>query len=252
MAFAKIFCETAKMLHLVFLLAFIALPACGSDKGDFARFERSLNNTPHGFQIIADPTGTPPCARIERFEVRAGDCATNGLWSDCRTNRERSELSEFDSRSFDGDEAWYGFSVYLPDDWPDVWPTKTVIAQWHQQRQHVVWMLLHQRGSLVLDNQSGGTSSERIELMPADQLRGRWWRIEMHAKWSTGKDGQIRLYVNGEQMAERRGPNMTATKVYFKYGVYRSFISRYGHPVPTQTAYFADVRKAKNREGLAK
>ena len=228
----------------------LALPAFSGEKGDFARFERSLNNTPHGYQVVDDPTGAAPIGQVERFEVRAGECGVNGGWSDCRADRERSELAEFDSRNEEGDEAWYGFNFYLPSDWPDVWPTKTVIAQWHQEWRHVIWMLLHQRGALVLDNQSGGSSSERIELIPAEELRGRWHRIELHAKWSTRKDGVVRLYVDGELKVERLGPNMTGGRVYFKYGVYRSFISRHGHPVPTQTAYFSNVSKAKTQEGL--
>ena len=238
------------MLRWIFAAALLSTSALAGDKGDFARFERSLNSTPHGYQVVDDPTGASPSPRVERFEVRAGECEENGAWSDCRADRERSELAEFDSRSFEGDEAWYGFSFYLPEDWPDVWPTKTVIAQWHQEWRHVVWMLLHRRGALVLDNQSGGATSEYVELIPAGELLGRWRRIEFHAKWSTGKDGLIRLYLDGGLKVERTGPNMTAEKVYFKYGVYRSFISRHGHPVPTQSVYFSNVSKAKTRAGL--
>ena len=238
------------MLRLTLAAALLAAPAFAGEKGDFARFERSLSSTPHGYQRVEDPTGAAPTPKVERFEVRAGECEANGAWSDCRSDRERSELAEFDNRSLEGAEAWYGFSFYLPPDWPNVWPTKTVIAQWHQEWRHVVWMILNQHGSLVLDNQSGGSSRERIELIPADELRGRWHRIEFHAKWSTRKDGLIRLYLNGDLKVERTGPNMTDDKVYFKYGVYRSFISRHGHPVPTQIAYFANVSKAESREGL--
>lgn len=235
------------MFRSIFAAVLLAAPAFAGEKGDFTRFERSLNDTPHGYQMVEDPAGD---GRVERFEVRAGDCGVNGAWSDCREDRERSELSEFGSRSPDGSEAWYGFSFYLPDDWPDVWPTKTVIAQWHQTLSHPVWMLLQRRGALGLDNQAKGRTREFIELISAEGLRGRWWRVELHAKWSTDPDGLIRLYIDGEQKVERRGPNMTAADVYFRYGVYRSFISRHGHPVPTQAAYFKDVSKAKTREGL--
>ena len=30
------------------------------DKGSFGRFERSLNTTDYGYQVIADPTGNAP------------------------------------------------------------------------------------------------------------------------------------------------------------------------------------------------
>ena len=43
--------------------------------------------------------------------------------------------------------------------------------------------------------------------------------------------------------------------VYSMYGVYRSFMTRYKNiydvdKVPTQTAYFANVKRAKTKEGL--
>ncbi len=49
---------------------------------------------------------------------------------------------------------------------------------------------------------------------------------------------------------------MTARTVYFKYGLYRAFVSRYlkaegAKRAPAQTAYFANVRRAATREGLA-
>jgi len=48
---------------------------------------------------------------------------------------------------------------------------------------------------------------------------------------------------------------MTAREVYLKYGVYRSFVSRYRNAigvrdVPTQIAFFSGVTAARAREGL--
>jgi hypothetical protein len=44
--------------------------------------------------------------------------------------------------------------------------------------------------------------------------------------------------------------------VYFKYGLYRSFLTRYraakpADAVPAQTIYFTNVRRSETREGLA-
>jgi hypothetical protein len=48
---------------------------------------------------------------------------------------------------------------------------------------------------------------------------------------------------------------MTAKKVYFKYGVYRSFMSRYKKQfktteVSSQTVYYSNVKKAYKRKDL--
>lgn len=225
------------------------------DRGDFGPFVRSLNAKPHGYNLIEDASGVAPAEYLERFEVRSGDCHFNRGYNDCKRNRERSELSEKGKRSLRGTSAWYGWDFYLEKDWPDIWPTKTVLGQFHQWRSHPVWMFLNHKGRLVLDDQSGGRTKQYIELIPTDELKGNWHRIEVHAKWERDDRGFFKVWVNGAKKFEMNGPTITADVVYFKYGVYRSFLSRYkfasGSPIlPTQTAFFANVRKSQSRLGL--
>ncbi|NBT42441.1 MAG: hypothetical protein EBT20_18595, partial [Alphaproteobacteria bacterium] len=61
-------------------------------RGNFGDFKRSLNNKKYGYEVINDFTGAAPTTKIEKFEVRPGDCSTDGKWSDCKNDRERSEL----------------------------------------------------------------------------------------------------------------------------------------------------------------
>lgn len=210
--------------------------------------------TPYGYGLVPDPTGNAPSPMVERFEVRHGDCHQNRDWNDCEKDRERSELKVEGLRSPEGTESWYGWSFYLPHDWPDIWPTKTVLGQFHQVNSHPVWMFL-QKGGLVLDDQTKGRTSRLIELIPASALRGCWHRVEIQAKWRRDGEGLFRVWVNGDKKVDWTGPTMTAETVYFRFGVYRSFVSRYlksteASTVPGQTAYFANVRKAKTRDGL--
>lgn len=44
------------MRYLMFAFALLSAPAFAGEKGDFARFERSLNNTPRGYQVVRYPT----------------------------------------------------------------------------------------------------------------------------------------------------------------------------------------------------
>ena len=47
---------------------------------------------------------------------------------------------------------------------------------------------------------------------------------------------------------------MTANKVYFKYGIYRTYVSRwysyYRKEAPGQIVYYANVKRSKTEEGL--
>ncbi|MBO6783296.1 MAG: polysaccharide lyase [Alphaproteobacteria bacterium] len=222
--------------------------------GELGTFHRSLSDTSHGYAVVQDPTGTGPAARVERFEVRPGDCGRSREWDDCANDRERSELAQDRShRVGPGTEAWYGWSLYLPADLPNVHPTKAVFGQFIQTRSHPLFMFRQTVAGLVLDNQVDKTRSDL--LIPETELRGRWHRFEVHARWSRGPDGFFTVYVNGDARADYRGVTMTAHEVYLKYGVYRTFVSRYRDArgvdaVPAQVAYFADMRGASTRAGL--
>lgn len=223
-------------------------------RGDFGRFVRSLNDQSHGYAVVTDPTGTAPATRVERFEVRPGDCAANQGWNDCERDRERSELREESSQTKTGTEFWYGWWLYLPPDWPDVWPAKTVVAQFHQHESHPLWMFLHRNGELVLDDQSTGRTTRVVPLVDDANLRGRWHRFEVHAKWANDSSGRLSVWVNGQLRFDHAGPTMTARSVYLRYGVYRSFLSRATSGsravLPPQTALFAAVRRSLDRDGL--
>jgi hypothetical protein len=232
-----------------------ACVAIGPDRGNFGTFARSLSTTSWGYSVIEDPTGTAPAAIVERFEVRPGDCAGNDDWDDCANDRERSELSQRGDRNPLGSEYWYGWSFYLAEDYPNVHPTKTALGQFHQHDSHPVWMFQNSSGGLSLDDQVTGRTRQYHKLIDQAELLGRWHRIEVHARWSRGDDGLFDVYVNGEEKVRYRGPTMSASITYFKYGVYRSFMSRYRNAkgvgeVPGQTALYANVRRANTREGL--
>jgi hypothetical protein len=239
---------------LGFLFVFSHAAGAG-DRGNFGPFQRSLSKTKHGYQKQHDPTGQAPVKRVEKFEVRPGDCWKNAGWNDCEKDRERSELSEKRKTTKVGDEYWYGWSIYAPKDWQNVWPTKTALGQFHQKGAHVIWMFQNDKGGLLLDQQTTGRTVRKYPLLTTLELRGRWNRIEVHVKWSTRKDGFLDVYVNGTKKVAYRGKTMTAQNVYFKYGVYRSFLSRYKKAngtkeVPGQTAYYANVKRADSRDGL--
>ena len=237
-------------------IAILGLGGCQHvDRGSFVAFKRSLNSKPHGYAVIEDPTGTAPTRLVERFEVRHGDCEADNGWSDCDRDRERSELSEQKKRTTRGKSYWYGWSLYLPEDYINVYPTKVALGQFHQVEAPPVWMFQNSSGGYHLDRQVHGSTREYFELIDEENLRGKWHHIEVNARWSEGADGFFKVWVNGEQKADYSGQTMTAMKVYFKYGVYRSFMSRYRRAngideVPGQVAYFANVRRASSREGL--
>ena len=225
-------------------------------RGMFGEIKRSLNNKPHGYAVIEDPTGSAPTKRVEVFEVRPGDCAKSKGWDDCKKDRERSELSESGKkRARSGSEYWYGWNIYFPKDYINIYPTKTALGQFHQDGSHPVWMFQNGKGGYHLDDQVYGGTRKYFELISEKNLRGQWYQIEVHAKWEKDRTGIFQVWVNGELKVDYTGQTMTAKKVYFKYGIYRSFMSRYKNKtntteVPAQTVYYSNVKKGLTRESL--
>jgi len=218
------------------------------DRGSFGEFQRSLNRKIYGYEVIPDPTGSAPTPLVEKFEVRSGDCSSQPDWSDCRKDRERSELTH-KGRDPIGRTYWYGWSIYIPADFPSIWPVKVALGQWHQEGSHPVWMIQHQQFGIYLDDQVLGATRKYYKLADFREMRGKWTRFEFHVKWSKEDDGFFRAYANGEQVADYSGRTSWENTQFFKYGIYRTYVSRVPG-TPTQIVYYANVRRASTREGL--
>ena len=223
------------------------------ERGSFDQYFRSLNDTDHGYLIIKDVTGSAPTKLIEVFEVRPGDCNEDENWSDCDNDRERSELSE-GGKTMHGDEYWYGWSIYFPKEYSNIYPTKTALGQFHQKGSHPVWMFQNGEGGYHLDEQTLGFTNEYHQLLDEDDLYGKWHKVEVHVRWSRNNNGFFKVWLNDEQQVDYSGVTTPDESVYFKYGIYRSFLERYKDSetdiVPEQKVYYSNVKRGKTRSGL--
>lgn len=238
-----------KPLLLAALLGAFALPAIA----DRLPGARSLSDTAWGYGIVTDPVRAG--VEAQRFEVRAGDCAANSGWNDCERDRERSEFRP-DLEWFPGDQMWIGFSIFLPDDFPVSEQVKTTIAQIHQrggpirvvgvQRSRPPVMALELIGdALRLVVHVPGAPNIHQTLSDVDDLRGRWVDVLLHH--SSGEEPIVEVWLDDQPGVQVRGWDMPPPDFfYFKYGVYRSFVSRHGAPMPTQIAYFDEVRMSSS------
>lgn len=242
-----------KIFTSFLLVSVVILGGCQSvSRGSFGEFTRSLNTKTYGYEVIEDFTGTAPTAFIEKFEVRPGDCSGDGGWSDCDNDRERSELSG-PKDNYRGTEYWYGWSLYIPQDYPNIYPTKTALGQFHQKDGPPAFMFQNYGGGYWIDRNFGYTTNQ-FQLISEEDLKGKWHRIEVHAKWHNA-DGFFIIYVDGVEKWKFEGQTISEQAVLFKYGVYRTFMTRYKSrygvdEVPSQTAYFSNVKRANTREGL--
>ena len=263
-----------KTLLTITATAALLLTGCGGSSSNGGAgagfgFTPSLVAASYGVKKVEDPTGSAPTPEVWRFEVRDGDCTSDSSgWNDCDNDRERAELSQKNGRMYNHKEEWYGWHLYLPNDFPTIKPATTYLGQFHQVNGKPIIMFMHNNRGLFLSNltmlrtalKEGQTfmAADPFNklLIPDDQLRGRWHYIEVHAKWDKKKMGFYRIYVNGEMKDSWRGVTMDGRRVYFKFGIYRYATDRYRYkynePIPTQIAYYTPPTRAKSREKLQK
>ena len=143
-----------------------------------SKFKKSLTGNYYkiyGMQVVDKKDGHPVRAgeKSIRFEVRAGDCGKDkdGGWNDCKKDRERHELSG--KYRVSKGERWYAWSIYLPEDFINVYPVSTMLGQFHQEKKHVIWMFKNGSGGYWIENYVKGFTSEKRNLLSKQEMLGK-------------------------------------------------------------------------------
>lgn len=221
----------------------LAWPPAAAGEENFTgwRFVRSL---PLGARKAALSRVFPPHpvrsgASSLLVQVRPGDCARGKRGqNDCTRDRERVELKQVGDYQHPGERWAYGLSLFLPGDFTNLWPVKVYFAQFHQEGARPAVMLANDRGGLWLIVRAR-RPFRRYRLLAREQLRGRWLDLSLKIAWSRGDDGRIDVWLNGRKIVADRGANASAEDIYFKFGLYRAFVSRNPRAGNvSQTAYF--------------
>jgi len=272
----------------VFLIVFLSWAEFSFADDGFNGFFRSANDKPYGWSKVEKPDPVRLGQYGQRFELRSGDCGSSGGWNDCSTDRERSEMSSH--RKFHmGDEVWIAWSVFFPKNYWSSDDFNTCVGQIHQSggfngiaggfESHPPLIQMETKEgylSVMYHELSGEASNIEdrglvTELVPLETLKGRWTDVMLHVKFSN-QDGFLEVYLNGKKKYDiRKDANLLVKHhdklkqlkketnfiifepkdFFFKYGIYRSFISRYtnktGAGVPTQVLYYDEVRVGNSR-----
>jgi hypothetical protein len=272
-----------KLLILLLLVPTLAMSGTfKNDEGKFglktkkSGFKFHLNfmdHNDHNFQYIKDKTKARAGKYFQRFEVRDGDCFGDDSWSDCDTNRERVEFSTRPRQPIKKNQC-YGYSLMLSKDFIDTHPTNTSLGQVHQHggptgtagglasfppliqidaREGYLYFNWHElSGSAtnVIDQ------SRYYKLKSLEDMKEVWTDISFCLDF---KNKRMDAWVDGIKKVEiLKSPIFFKPKaIYFKHGIYRSFISRYkAHAyytqesfdgkMPTQVVFYDEVRRGNS------
>ena len=237
------------------------------DVGFGDSYEKSLTEDYKAYgACIVSETGQHPIrhgSQAIRFEVRDGDCGYNeGGWSDCAGDRARHELA---GRELQQGEYWYSWSLFLPEDFPNVSPTITAMGQFQTTEQddcpdngcneEIFWMFDHENDGLYFKYPKPYDGIYGVRVIEEKHLRGRWNDFVVNAKWAS-KNGFVNVFVNGTPLVLFQGEtSLPNAPMVFKFGIYQSFLSKFlqesqVEQMPIQTAYFDEVRTSRTCDDL--
>lgn len=182
-----------------------------------------------------------------------------------------------------GKNYWYGFSIFLPNDYiPDnVWE---IVAQWHGRPDGYpdfapgteYWrnpiMALRTTGGKwdVFNTWDSKTNTGWIDKDETDhRVYGgsstwdlgaykteRWVDWVFHVKWSYQSNGILEVWKNGELVISRKGPNCFNDRrgPYFKMGIYKGWQYWWKNDwsfdvAKERTLYHDELRIAKGKDG---
>lgn len=234
-------------LFLVASISFgwgLAAPAIADTLGKpiqkLTRMENEVGaNRRYGFSRVRGHTRLGK--RRQRFEIRHGDCGGNKYWDDCTNDRQRVERKEDpkDRIQHVGSQVWYGWSLFLDPNYPDLWKTNAAFGQVKMRNwRSPIWMIKLREGRFALNLHA----QDNCYFGRLADFRGRWMDFTLYADYSPSPSGpSVVLYLNGQKVCTYRKPLVTPAMakvpegdLYVKYGIYNSYVSRWLNRNKTQ------------------
>lgn len=224
------------------------------------QIDRDMHPNPWAFSIVTSPVRLGNHAG--RFEVREGDYwRGTSFTGDVDNKRNRSEFSEDHYRLPQGQDQYYGYSIYLPEDFPDK-DNWEIFTQWHgrpDQYLNEIWRspILAMRygnngiyftirySAEKVQYENDGT---RLEIVRIENFqKGVWHDFVVHLRWSYRNDGQVEIWHNGARIKNYQGPvgYNDEDGVYWKFGIYRA-----EHP-STDVIFLDEYRRGDSFEAVS-
>lgn len=235
------------VIFLVFvftLLSFLNKPT----STEYIDVRRSLSDTPWGYVLTNENVRAGLLA--EKFELRSGDCSEDETWSDCKFDRERTEVTVVKKFEYPL-KTWARWSFFIPSDFPTGIKVNHNIAQIHQRggakgsmhnfpsKPPVLQIYLVQDKLMsclhLLSGPPDNIQDKCVykELAKIQEIENKW--VDLYVYIDT--DGVLEIYLNDDLKFSYKDTFVTypPENYFFKYGIYRAFLRKYNE-FPMQTA----------------
>ena len=221
------------------------------ETGNFKQFD-DREAAEHELQVVESPVRAGKYAA--RIEVTHDEYNVGG-------GRFRAEVTQNGAGGANQEqERWFGFSIYLPNDWTTIeFPGEDILFQIHERpdkgedwrspplalrvaKEKMEWTIRWDSKPLSHRNKAEGTAT----VYSGPLVKGQWIDWVLHVRWSYRKDGLVEVWRDGNKVAAHEGPNCynDQREMYLKIGNYHT-----GYPgklwpegLQQRVSYFDEVR----------
>jgi len=239
-----------------------------SSESGFTHHTNHMGHNDYNFKYIKDKNKARAGKYFQRFEVRDGDCFGDDNWNDCENDRERVEFSA-EPEQLPKKNQCYGYSLMLSKDFIDTYPTTASLGQVHQQggptgtaeglASFPPLVQIDAHGGYLYFNwhELSGSATNVIDrsqhhiLKRLKDMKEVWTDISFCLDF---ENKRMDAWVDGIKTVEiLKSPIFFKPKsIYFKHGIYRSFISKYKNfkksKMPTQIVFYDEIRRGTSIE----
>jgi hypothetical protein len=194
------------------------------------------------FEYVSDPVRLGEQAL--RFEIRDGDGVAEGDDAD----KERCELLCLKRGLSDpGSDSVYGFSVYIPEEFPtpnDFNYITQFLRDHNTPSAHpnpTYGLFVSDTGKLQVWYRETVSPAPAGRWQEYELIRGRWVDYELRIAWRTDDTGRCEIYQEGALLHVWTGQNLYPgnADTHWKIGMYRGHNTRTTASAMYDRAYFA-------------
>jgi hypothetical protein len=184
----------------------------------------------HSFRTVSTPSLRGE--RAGRFELRRGD-------SKVTNTGKRAEVLFMQNEN---KENWYSFGIYLPSSGFAKDSDNDILSQWTQSgfgSPSISLRSENDRFHFRFRDSKGNTESVDLGSIS----KNTWNQFVFHVIHSSGSDGLIEVWRNGNRLIQRKGPNMYSGPLpRWKVGIYKPTWERKSTDTDVRVAFFDNIR----------
>ena len=132
--------------------------------------------------------------KSQKFVLKHNECGAEKGYDDCVNDAQRTERVPGDTDNYKGDVVYYGFSIFLPKDFPSIHPAAVTLGQVKNDGlSQPIWITRMRKDNFHIVTH---WNDSECSLIKVDDMKGVWTDFIIKSDFSTkDKEGDVKTIV---------------------------------------------------------